>query len=480
MAHETDFGGWRRAARALRSAGVSPEAVAWTAGEQAQLGEEVTVADGDCAFPVPREFVELARDVVLHRDPARFALLYRLLWRLRNEPGLMHVATDADVARAMELRKGVERAAYRLKQYVRFREVEDDKGAAYVAWIEPEHRVLARAAPFFVERFANMRWAVLTPDACASWDGEALSFSPGVSREEAPADDAQEDVWRAYFAATFNPARLKVKAMTAQMPKSLWRNLPEAQVIPRLIQQAATRAETMVGAPHTEPSKRTARAVARSVRDGTFDDAYVPTSVADVWTAVQACRRCDLWRDATQGVAGEGPARAALMFVGEQPGDQEDLAGKPFIGPAGQMFDKALAEAGVPRAETYVTNAVKHFKHEPRGKRRIHAKPNVGEIRACRWWLENERRLVRPKVIVALGATAGQAVFDRPVSVSKDRGHPFDLGDAQGLITVHPAYLLRLPSHEDRARAWKLFVADLRAAWELAGGSHAEGASSGA
>jgi DNA polymerase len=133
------------------------------------------------------------------------------------------------------------------------------------------------------------------------------------------------------------------------------------------------------------------------------------------------------------------------------------------------VLNRALDEAGVPRAEVFVTNAVKHFKHEPRGKRRIHAKPNVGEIRACRWWLENERRLVRPKVIVALGATAGRAVFDRPVSVSKDRGHPFDLGDAKGLITVHPAYLLRLPSHEDRAKAWTLFVADLRAAWELVG-----------
>jgi DNA polymerase len=226
----------------------------------------------------------------------------------------------------------------------------------------------------------------------------------------------------------------------------------------------------MAGTPRAEASRRTARAVARSVRDGTYDDAFVPASVADVWTAVQACRRCDLWRHATQGVAGEGAARAALMFVGEQPGDQEDLAGKPFVGPAGQMFDKALAEAGVARGETYVTNAVKHFKHEPRGKRRIHAKPDVGEIRACRWWLENERRLVRPKVIVALGATAGRAVFDRPVSVSKDRGHAFDLGDgAKGLITVHPAYLLRLPSPDDRARAWKLFVADLRTAHELAG-----------
>ncbi len=166
---------------------------------------------------------------------------------------------------------------------------------------------------------------------------------------------------------------------------------------------------------------------------------------------------------------GEGPRRAALMLVGEQPGDQEDLAGHPFVGPAGAILDKALAEAGVPREAAYVTNAVKHFKHELRGKRRLHKTPNAGEVQACRWWLDNERRLVRPKVIVALGGTAAGAVFGRPVSVMKARGQAEALpGGAKGMVTVHPSFLLRIPDHESKVREYAAFVRDLAAAYALA------------
>ena len=184
---------------------------------------------------------------------------------------------------------------------------------------------------------------------------------------------------------------------------------------------------------------------------------------------VQVCRRCDLWRDATQGVAGEGPGAARLMFVGEQPGDQEDLAGQPFVGPAGQVLDKALAAAGVPRAETYVTNAVKHFKHELRGKRRLHKTPDAGEVTACRWWLDSERRLVRPRVVVALGATAALAVFGKPQPIAKMRQHAIQLPDqAQGVVTYHPSYLLRVPDAAAKAKAYEMFVEDLKFAWALA------------
>jgi DNA polymerase len=157
------------------------------------------------------------------------------------------------------------------------------------------------------------------------------------------------------------------------------------------------------------------------------------------------------------------------MFVGEQPGDQEDLAGRPFVGPAGQMFDRALAEAGAPRDQAYVTNAVKHFKHELRGKRRLHKTPNTGEVTACRWWLDNERRIIRPKVIVALGATAALAVFGKPVPVGKMRQQALQLPDqAQGVVTYHPSYLLRLPDPQAKAEAYAMFVEDLRFAWKLA------------
>jgi DNA polymerase len=194
-----------------------------------------------------------------------------------------------------------------------------------------------------------------------------------------------------------------------------------------------------------------------------------PASLREVANGVALCRRCPLWRDATQGVAGAGPARAKLLFVGEQPGDQEDLAGRPFVGPAGQVFDRALAEAGVPRTETYVTNAVKHFKHVLRGKRRIHQTPKSGEVTACRWWLDAERRIVRPRVIVMLGATAGLAVVGKPTPIGANRGRALQLADqAQGVITYHPSYLLRVPDEDAKAQAYAAFVQDLTFAWKLA------------
>jgi DNA polymerase len=198
------------------------------------------------------------------------------------------------------------------------------------------------------------------------------------------------------------------------------------------------------------------------------DDAAAPATLAAVWAGVEACRRCDLWR-CGNGVAGEGPAHARLMFVGEQPGDQEEQARHPFVGPAGKVLDKALAEAGVPRAETFVTNAVKHFKHEPRGKRRLHRTPNAGEVAACRWWLDAERAIVRPRVIVALGATAALSVFGKPTAIGKFRQQALQLADqAQGVVTYHPSYLLRVPDAAAKAKAYAMFVDDLRFAWKLA------------
>jgi uracil-DNA glycosylase family protein len=219
--------------------------------------------------------------------------------------------------------------------------------------------------------------------------------------------------------------------------------------------------------PHVSP--RDLRAAQKAARDGSWNEGP-PASLEEVAAGVGLCRRCELWRNASQGVPGEGPARAALMLVGEQPGDQEDLAGAPFVGPAGRVLDAGLERAGVPRAQIFVTNAVKHFKHEPRGKRRLHKTPDAGEVQACRWWLDAERRLVRPKVVVALGATAALAVFGKPTPIGANRGVALPLaGHAQGLVTYHPSYLLRLPDETAKKAAFKLFIADLRLAWRLAG-----------
>ena len=193
------------------------------------------------------------------------------------------------------------------------------------------------------------------------------------------------------------------------------------------------------------------------------------TSWRELADSAASCTRCDLYKRATGTVFGEGPVDAALVLVGETPGDQEDKHGRPFVGPAGRVLDAGLERAGVPRAETFVTNAVKHFKHEMRGKRRLHKTPDAGEVRACRWWLDAERRLVRPKVVVAMGATAALGVFGKPTPVAKSRGHAFDLdGGAKGIVTYHPSFLLRVPDEAAKKKAFAEFVADLKFAWGLA------------
>lgn len=468
---ETDFDGWRRAARAFRLAGVSPDRAGFRVGggTDGLFDERLPPPTSDTApFSVPKAFVDLAREVILHRSEDRFDLLYRLLWRLGAEPDLMNLVTDSDVAAALERAKNVSRASHKMKAFVRFRRIGDETAERWVAWFEPAHRVLEQTAPFFVRRFTTMRWSILTPDGSASWDGEALAFGPPATRDMAPSEDEIEEFWKTYYASTFNPARLKTRATQAEMPRRYWANLPEASLIPELVAQSVVRTEAMVAAPAPEPNPRLAKTLSRMSRDRSFEEGFVPSTLAELDQAVQACRRCPLWRDATQGVCGEGPKRARLMIVGEQPGDQEDLAGHPFVGPAGKVLDAALEAARIDREDVFVTNAVKHFKHEPRGKRRLHKTPSAGEVSACRWWLDAERRLVRPKVIVALGGTAALGVLGRKVAVTRERGRRLDLADgAKAVLTVHPSYLLRIPDAAAKAAERDRFVADLERARAL-------------
>jgi uracil-DNA glycosylase len=192
------------------------------------------------------------------------------------------------------------------------------------------------------------------------------------------------------------------------------------------------------------------------------DDVVLLRSTRQLPEAVNACRRCDLWRTATQGVPGEGHAPSGLMLVGEAPGDSEDLQGHPFVGPAGAMLDRALEEAGMDRKSVYVTNAVKHFKFEPRGKRRLHVKPSATEIQACNWWLEQELRLVSPKLVIALGATAARALLGRVVTIAQTRGTPQALNDTTSVwVTIHPSFLLRIPDEARRHAEYKRFVDEL-------------------
>jgi len=461
---ETDFDGWRKAARLFRQGGVAPSDAVFRvrAGNDGLFDDKCAPSPVAASFVVPKAFVELAQSVILHRSAARFDLMYRLLWRLGDEPDLMKIATDVDVAGALDHAKNVSRASHKMKAFVRFREVEDDQGQAWVAWFEPAHRVLERTAPFFMRRFTTMRWSILTPDGSALWDGQTLAFGPPATQDMAPTEDEIEEFWKTYYASTFNPARLKTKTMQGEMPKRYWKNLPEAALIPELVAQSAVRTDVMVARPAPEPNPRLAKTLSRMNRDRSFDEGFVPFGHEELGQAMQACRRCPLWRDATQAVCGQGPKKARLMIVGEQPGDQEDLQGRPFVGPAGEVLDSALEQVGIDRQQAYVTNAVKHFKHEPRGKRRIHKTPLVSEISACRWWLDAERRLVRPKVIVALGATAALGLLGRATAVTRERGKTLAQSDGSiVMLTVHPSYLLRLPDEAARLAERRRFVDDL-------------------
>ena len=198
------------------------------------------------------------------------------------------------------------------------------------------------------------------------------------------------------------------------------------------------------------------------------DDGADARSIAELREAADGCRRCPLWRNATQTVFGDGPEKAKVLFVGEQPGDQEDLAGKPFVGPAGRTFDAVLDDAGVDRHKTYVTNAVKHFKFEPRGKRRIHSKPNAGEIQACRWWLDKEIALTKPSLVVALGATAAQSLLGKAVPVTKMRGELIEREDGLRIfLTIHPSFILRIRDSQDKQAERERFLKDMLAVKEL-------------
>jgi DNA polymerase len=450
------FEEFRDAARGLLASEIAPDHVAWESGGVADLFGHASPPRGAQVFSVPAGYVDLAQDTICHCDQQRFALLYTLLWRLTHrEKTLLLVASDPLVHRLRQMQKSVRRDAHKMTAFVRFRQVEDERGERYVAWFEPDHHILRRVSSFFADRFAATRWSILTPQGSLHWDTQTLTYGPALDKKQAPGGDNFEDWWRAYYRSTFNPARANPTHQRAEMPKKYWRNLPEAPLIPEMLASARQRTERMIEAVPLAP--RIAPGWAPRMAPASAD------SLEALGAEAAACRRCPLCKPATQTVFGDGPADAPVVFVGEQPGDQEDLAGKPFVGPAGRMFDRALSEAGIDRSRVYVTNAVKHFKYEPRGKRRIHKTPNNAEIDHCRWWVERELDLIKPQLTVALGATAARSLTGRSVTISRERGRLLPFGGGRtGLITVHPSFLLRLPDHTMQAAEYRRFVDDLR------------------
>jgi DNA polymerase len=485
LSGDTDWPGFRSEARALLARQVPPEDIVWHTRASAE-GDLFASIDaprpaasyGNASAVVPPAFVRLCETVVLHEDPARFGLLYRLLWRLVYEPGLRHDPLDPERVRAQHMAQAVRREMHKMKAFVRFRPLVQGDGLPplHVAWFEPEHHIVEAVAPFFVRRFTQMHWAILTPQRSVCWypsddgtddpSGGHLDIGPGARREDAPPPDAGEALWLTYYTHIFNPARLKLAMMQKEMPRRYWQNLPEAALISPLAAEAMARSGRMIDAPPTAPARRIVP-LHREVETDRVDapsNTAAPSAMlssdpvealAQLKRATDRCRECPIGEHATQSVFGEGPPGAVLMVVGEQPGDQEDLRGRPFVGPAGHLFDRAIGDLGWPRDALYVTNAVKHFKFELRGKRRIHKTPTQREAAACLHWLESEMAQVRPRAVLALGATAARAVLGRPVAVLSERGQ-WQTGPRgeRVLVTLHPSALLRGdPAMRDEAYA---------------------------
>lgn len=452
---------FREAARAALRADIAPHGIDWTADAQAGLLVLPDVRTAPAVHPsprVPRAFPGLAATVLCHRDPQRHALLYRLLWRLRSgEPHLLATPTDADLRRALQLAQEVRRDAHKMKAFVRFREVPGQPDH-FVAWFEPQHQILQRVGPFFARRFAGMHWAILTPEASAVWDRETLRYGPGGAPGDAPAEDAGEELWRTYYAHIFNPARLNPRMMRQEMPQRYWKHLPEARLLPELVRGAGVRVREMAEREHAAPRRR----IPAPIVQPPTDEALREQSLAALRQAAQRCRACPLWEPATQTVFGEGPEDARTLVLGEQPGDMEDLSGRPFVGPAGRLLDRALAELGIDRTQLYLTNAVKHFRFERRGRHRLHRNPEPSHVQACRGWLAGEIERLRPQLIVCLGATAALAVFGAGFRLMERRGTWERLHDGTlALATVHPAWILRQPPAR-QAEAYANWVDDLR------------------
>ena len=426
------FEEWRDRARPLLLAGVEADFACGAIAEDAAVSPPSSMPRAPLMLPAA--LMRLLESVSCFRAAGRYELMYRLAWRTVFEnPKLLEDAADADVRSAMMMNSAVRRDVHKMHAFVRFREIRDEHGeAAYFAWFEPDHDILRRASAFFVKRFPNMRWTIATPQGAAVWDMSALTFVASPDPDARPRGDAYEDLWRTYYRSICNVARVNLPAMQREMPKKYWKNLPEAADIGILIGAARTN-DAGRGRQSRLRSHALEQAAVRALPDS-------PT----VGDGPQECRRCDLWRRATQAVPGQGPTHARVMLVGEQPGDSEDLHGRPFVGPAGRVLDQALAEAGWTRSELYLTNAVKHFKWEPRGKRRLHKRPDLREVSACYVWLEKEIAEIRPLVIVALGATALRALVASTSSIEAARhralAHP---SGATIVATYHPSALLR-------------------------------------
>lgn len=444
------FETWRHKARRLLAAQVPPEQVEWV---EAPVEEAIPPAVEEAgAVRVSKPFLSLVQTVACHRNPDKWGLMYRALWRMAHgDRFLLEMTADDDVHWLLQMEKQVRRDSHKMKAFVRFRRVGEGPSERFVAWYRPDHHILRRVVPFFQRRYKTMPWVLLTPDESAIWDRQELRYSPGVAATTAPTEDELDEIWARYYAEHLDPSPVKPAVVRPEAPLRHWPTMPEMLPLDEFVRDAPERAQAVLNFEEgstTEflPRRRTLAALAE---------------------AATGCPGCDLHLRATQTVFGEGPSDAEIVLVGEQPGDVEDVVGRPFVGPAGKVLDEMLRQAGIDRERVYVTNAVKHFKWTADGRRRLHKKPDSREITACRPWLKAELLAIRPKILVCLGATAAQSLIGRDFRITRRRGEVLSTEWAPVTIaTWHPSAILRAPEGPQRDRLRAELLDDLRRAVE--------------
>ncbi|AUN97773.1 uracil-DNA glycosylase [Bacteriovorax stolpii] len=449
---EPTFDSWRTYARSLLSEKVHYDDIVWKTSGTGSLFDLMSAdhRPSPAQLSIPQSFMQDAAFVSAFRDDTTWALLYRLAFRLIYEnKHLMSVALDTDVLEFHRRMRLVSRDLHKVKAFVRFKEIKKNDESIYMAWHRPDHRVLKFSAPFFTDRFNGMNWVIFTEDESMSWINNQLTFGPGITQQEALAFDHTEELWKTYYGSIFNPARIKVKAMKKELPVRHWATLPEASIIDDLLRQAPKRLEEFY---------ESQRASAVSLIQENV------SSLSELKAAIINCAACSICSKATAPVFGEGPMDAEIVFVGEQPGNEEDMAGSPFVGPAGKLFMDALDKADIKRSDVYLTNAVKGFKWKEHNGMRKHVNPSSFEISACRAWVKSELELIKPRILVCLGASAAQSVFGKLMKVHDSHGKIFKTAFCdQTIILPHPSAILRTQDPEEKMHLETRFLGDIMA-----------------
>ncbi|WP_277184758.1 UdgX family uracil-DNA binding protein [Caballeronia sp. BR00000012568055] len=486
---DPSFAAWRRAARSLLIEGVPPQEVLWLESDASATVFGVVdppppgSVDPNAPKPpkIAREFLSMLEAAACVRVPDRWPFLYKALWRWTQGDRAVASREDEDGSRLHRMIESVRAEEDKMRKILRFRHRDDSLGPPeFISWFEPVHDLLEHAAMHFATRMGNATWMIATPHGAAFWDGALLRVDRTSEPEEKPADfgetsggmngeavsgDAIEALWLAYYESTFAEAHANAIKMASHMPVRYWKSPPDGRVDPSLISRAD---------PYSRRDRRPRNVP--SDMEVALDTSLEPlkgTSLKEP-PSLDVCKRCSLWRNATQAVAGVGPANARVMLVGEQPGDQDDREGKPFLGPTGKLLDEAIAEAGLARESLYLTNAVKHFKFETEtgsDGERLHTTPSQREREACRFWLEEEMTRIGPKVVVALGATALKALTGHRTALSEYLGKTIEHKGRIVVPTYHPSYLMRLTDEKIRAEVFGTIVEALVFAQQIADGT---------